>query len=50
MELTFKLTQEEAQSILNALVKEPYVTVVDVVNKIQLQASEQMQEKNAISQ
>ena len=47
MELTFKLTQEEAQSILNVLVKEPYASVVDVINKIQLQASEQMKKENA---
>ena len=47
MELTFKLTQEEAQSILNVLVKEPYVSVVDVINKIQLQASEQMKKEEA---
>jgi hypothetical protein len=44
MELTLKLTEQEAQIVLNALVKEPYLTVVDVVNKIQTQAGEQMQE------
>lgn len=42
MELTFKLTEQEAQKVLNALVKEPYIDVVNVINKIQGQASEQM--------
>lgn len=42
MEFTLKLTQEEAQIVLNALVKEPYLNVVDVINKIQQQASEQV--------
>lgn len=42
MELILKLTQQEAQTVLNALVKEPYAEVVEVINKIQLQASEQM--------
>lgn len=42
MELTFKLTEQEAQQVLGALVKESYITVVDVINKIQEQASEQM--------
>lgn len=42
LELTFKLTQEEAQLILNAIAKEPLGQVIDVFNKIQLQASEQI--------
>ncbi|MDA1558304.1 hypothetical protein PDK45_25585 [Bacillus cereus] len=46
MELTFKLTEQEAQKVLNALVKESYIEVVDVVNKIQMQASEQMDNNN----
>lgn len=45
MELTIKLTEQEAQTVLNALVKEPYLSVVDVINKIQQQASEQMNQK-----
>lgn len=45
MELTFKVSEQEAQIILNALIKEPYLNVVDVVNKIQKQAIEQMQPK-----
>lgn len=42
MELTLKLSEQEAQLVLDALVKEPYISVVDVINKIQQQASEQM--------
>lgn len=44
MEFTFKLNEQEAQIVLNALVKEPYGLVVDVVNKIQEQAVLQRQE------
>lgn len=50
MELTFKLNEQEAQLVLNSLVKEPYVTVVEVVNKIQVQANEQMREKEVVSE
>jgi hypothetical protein len=42
MEFNFKLNEQEAQLMLNALTKEPYGLVVDVINKIQQQASEQM--------
>ena len=42
--LTFKLTEEQAQQILDCLVQKPYVEVVDVINTLQSQASEQMQE------
>lgn len=45
MELSLKLTEQEAQVVLNALVKEPYLSVVDVINKIQQQASEQMKKQ-----
>lgn len=45
MEFTFKLTEQEAQIMLNALTKEPYGLVVNVINKIQQQATEQRQEK-----
>lgn len=41
IEFTFTLTEEEAQKVLNALIKEPYGLVVDVVEKIQKQAIEQ---------
>lgn len=41
MEYTFKLTEAEAQTMLNALVKEPYMTVAELVAKIQVQATEQ---------
>jgi hypothetical protein len=43
--LTFTLTEVEAQKVLNALVKEPYGNVVDVINKIQQQAKEQMEQE-----
>lgn len=43
MEFTFKLSEKDAQIILNALIKQPYIEVVDVINKVQEQASEQMQ-------
>jgi len=45
MEFTFKLTEQESQIMLNALTKEPYGLVVNVINKIQQQATEQRQEK-----
>lgn len=44
MELTLKLTEQEAQLVLDSLVKEPYGLVVGVINKIQQQASEQMKQ------
>ena len=45
MEINLTLTREEAQHILNLLVKQPYVEVVDVIDKIQAQAHEQMQQE-----
>lgn len=45
MELTLKLTQDEAQIVLNAIAKEPYADVVNVINKIQKQAGEQIQKE-----
>jgi hypothetical protein len=33
MELEFKFTKEEAQKILNALLKEPYAVIFDIVDK-----------------
>lgn len=44
MELVFKLSRQEAQIVLDALTKEPYIAVVDLINKVQEQASEQMGE------
>lgn len=41
--LQFALNEEQAQKVLNALVKEPYIEVVDTINSIQQQASEQME-------
>lgn len=43
MKYTFVLTEEEAQKVLNSLLKEPYIDVVDVINNIQKQAVEQKQ-------
>ena len=40
--LQLNLTEEQAQKVLNALVKEPYIDVVDTINAIQQQASEQI--------
>lgn len=45
--LEFKLTEEQAQKVLNALVKEPYIEVVDTIDSIQKQANEQMQESQS---
>jgi len=45
MELNFKLSQVEAQQILNVLAKQPYDQVFEVIGKIQQQANEQIQEK-----
>lgn len=42
MDLTFTLTQDEAQLVLEALVQQPYGVVAPVVAKIQGQAAEQM--------
>ena len=41
MEFNFKLSEQEAQIVLNALTKEPYGLVIDVVNSLQSQAIEQ---------
>lgn len=43
--MKFEFTEQEAQKILSALIKEPYIEVADVINKMQAQAAEQMQEK-----
>lgn len=42
MELNFKFTEKEAQTILNILIKQPYEIVYEIVNKIQVQANEQI--------
>lgn len=42
--LTFTLTQEQAQRMLIALGKEPYVNIADIINAIQQQAREQMEQ------
>ena len=43
MEFTLKLTEQEAQTVLNALTKEPYGVVAGVIATIQAQAIEQRQ-------
>ncbi|MEC0275467.1 hypothetical protein [Peribacillus frigoritolerans] len=48
MELTFKLSKQEAQTVLNSLSKEPYIEVVSVINNIQLQANEQMNQEESV--
>lgn len=47
MTLTFSLTHDEAQVVINALVKEPYLEVFDLISKIQSQASKQMTADNS---
>lgn len=47
MEYNFKVTDKEANTILNSLAQMPYLTVVDLINKLQKQASEQMNLNNA---
>lgn len=49
MKFNFKLTEEEAQIVLNALLKEPCGLVIDVVNNIQQQAVEQRQKESQTS-
>jgi hypothetical protein len=46
MEYTLKLTEQEAQVVLNALVKEPYQVSAAVINSIQQQATKQIEEIN----
>lgn len=50
MEFTFKLNEQEAQIILNALIKEPYGVVVDIISNIQLQAIEQRKRQETSEQ
>lgn len=47
-ELNLTLTEQEATIMINSLAKEPYYLVVDLINKLQKQASEQMQVENPI--
>ena len=42
--ITLELTKEEAQIVLNALVKEPYLQVYELIDNIQNQSSEQLEE------
>lgn len=43
MDFTFKLTEQEANFILNALMKEPYIAVAGLIQKLDQQAFEQRQ-------
>lgn len=45
MVLTFELTEQEEQVVLNAIAKEPLGHVIDIFNKIQEQAFEQLKEQ-----
>lgn len=47
MEFNFRLSEQEGQILLEALRKEPYGLVVDVINKIQMQAIEQRKVQNS---
>jgi len=44
--ITLELSKEEAQIILNALVKEPYLQVYELIVNIQNQSSEQLETNN----
>lgn len=48
MKFTFNLNEQEAQKVLDALIKQPYIEVVDVINKIQQQAIEQRKEQEKL--
>lgn len=41
MEYNFKFTEKEANIILNALGQQPYITIADIIQKMQQQATEQ---------
>jgi len=43
--MKFELTENQAQQVLDALADKPYRQVYDLINLIQMQASEQMQDK-----
>lgn len=43
--ITLKLTVDEAQMILNALAKEPYLQVYELIDNIQNQSSEQLEKE-----
>lgn len=43
--ITLELSKDEAQMILNALVKEPYLQVYELIDNIQKQSSEQLEKE-----
>ena len=45
MEYNLNLSEQEINKILQILSKEPYIDVFDIINKIQIQANEQLKEK-----
>ena len=47
MDLKFKLTLEEVNQILEALGTQPYNRVFQLINKLHIQADEQMKSKEA---
>ena len=46
-EFDYKFTKDESQKILNAVAKEPFNEVYNIVNKIQLQFAEQNKNEEA---
>lgn len=44
MILKFELTKQEADTLVDSLGKEPYYNVVDLINKLNEQASQQLQD------
>jgi hypothetical protein len=50
MDFVFKLNEQDAQTILNVLVKEPYIEVVELISKIQQQAFEQKNDSEEVQQ
>jgi len=46
MIFNLKLSEDEAQKVLDSLAKEPYIDVVNLIENIQSQAIEQRQEQS----
>ena len=45
MKLTLKLTEQEVNLLLNIIAEQPYAKVASLISKIQMQGSQQMQNK-----
>lgn len=50
MEFTFKFSEQHAQIIMNALVKEPFQQVAEVITSVQSQVQSQLQAEQAKQQ